>query len=121
MQLDPKDRISRVDAGNPYRPSATSSASSSAVASAVASATPEPSQSDAKPSERLAARSLRYIAHGVYLQIFLGVGFLLLAATGVDLTRLLAGPHVVGGLLIMLGINSLIYIHRYKKSLRQAD
>ncbi|MGB7323440.1 MAG: hypothetical protein WBD31_01120, partial [Rubripirellula sp.] len=81
MQLDPQDRITRVDAGNPYRP-------------ASAATDLELPQPETVPAESSAARSLRYIAHGVYLQIFVGVGFLILAATGVDLTRLLAGPHI---------------------------
>ena len=63
-------------------------------------------------------KALKYIAHGIYLQLFLGVGFLAISASGFDPGPLIAGPKTCGVLLIGLGLNSLIYIHRYKKSIR---
>jgi len=63
-------------------------------------------------------RTLKYIAHGIYLQLFIGVGLLAIAAIGSGVGSLFSGPKTCGALLIGLGLNSLIYIHRYKKSLR---
>jgi hypothetical protein len=63
-------------------------------------------------------KSLKYIAHGIYLQLFLGAGMLGIAAIDIDTGPLFNGPRACGSLLIVLGLNSLIYIHRYKKSLR---
>lgn len=63
-------------------------------------------------------KALKYIAHGIYLQLFLGAGMLSTSAIGIDTERLFNGPYVCGVLLIGLGLNSLIYIRRYKNSLR---
>lgn len=65
-------------------------------------------------------KALKYIAHGIYLQLFLGAGMLATAAIGVDTGPFFDGPGACGGLLIGLGLNSLVlvYVNRYKKSLR---
>ena len=63
-------------------------------------------------------KALKYIAYGIYLQLFLGAGMLAISAIDVDTGRLFNGPRVCGALLVGLGANSLIYIRRYKKSLR---
>ena len=63
-------------------------------------------------------KTLKYIAHGIYLQLFLGAGMLAISAIDIDTGPLFNGPQACGALLIGLGLNSLIYIHRYKKSLR---
>ena len=75
-----------------------------------------PAASESKPvtSNTL---SLKYISYGIYLQLFLGAGLLSISATGVNTRGLLDGPYACGGLLIGLGLNSLIYVNRYKKSL----
>ncbi len=63
-------------------------------------------------------RALKYLAHGIYLQLFIGVGFLALSAVGTHIGSLFADPKVCGVLLVGLALNSLIYVHRYKRSLR---
>ena len=62
--------------------------------------------------------SLKYLAYGVYLQLFLGVGLLAIGGIGVKMGTLFDGPTASGCILIGLGINSLIYIQRYKRTLR---
>jgi hypothetical protein len=64
------------------------------------------------------AKALKYIAHGVYLQLFLGVAMLAISAIDIDTGRLFNGPQACGILLVGLGLNSIIYIHRFTKSLR---
>lgn len=63
------------------------------------------------------AKSLKYIAHGIYLQLLVGAAILATAAFDVAPELLFSGPKACGVLLIGFAINSLIYIHRYKKSL----
>jgi hypothetical protein len=63
------------------------------------------------------SKTLKYIAHGIYLQLFLGAGMLAISAIDIDTGALFSGPLACGALLVGLGLNSLIYIHRYKKSL----
>lgn len=63
-------------------------------------------------------RALRYLAHGIYLQLFIGVGFLTMSEVGANVGSLFAGPKACGALLVGLALNSLIYVHRYKRSLR---
>lgn len=63
-------------------------------------------------------KALKYIAHGVYLQLFLGAGMLVISALDINTGPLFNGPQFCGVILLGLGLNSLIYIHRYKKSLR---
>lgn len=75
---------------------------------------PSSSASDASKPD---AKALKYIAHGVYLQIFFGVGLLTGAALGVDVGRAFFGPQNCGAILVGLALNSLIYIRRYTKSL----
>ncbi len=58
-------------------------------------------------------KHLKYISHGIYLQIFIGLGFFLPALLDVALPEFMASPKTFGGMLVMLGINSLIYINKY--------
>lgn len=76
---------------------------------------PNPYQAtSAEPEQaKSSTKTLKYISHGVYLQLFLGAGSLALSAFDIEI-----GPRACGALLIGLGLNSLIYIHRYKRSLR---
>ena len=63
-------------------------------------------------------KALKYIAHGIYLQLLLGAGMLVSAASGVDTGSLFDGPKACGVLLIAFGLNSLIYVNRYRQSMR---
>ncbi len=63
-------------------------------------------------------RAFTKIAHGIYLQIFLGVGCLLVSRLSKSVSAVLEDPDVAGVLLIGLGLNSLIYIRRYKRETR---
>lgn len=62
-------------------------------------------------------KRLRNISHGIYLQIFLGVGAWVSGALFGKLPDVFSSPAANGGLLILLGLNSLVYINKYKKSL----
>ena len=59
----------------------------------------------------------KYLAHGIYLQLFIGAGSLFADSLAGDNGTIHSHPYVTGGLLIGLGLNSLIYIRRYKRSL----
>lgn len=62
-------------------------------------------------------RSLKYISYGIYLQIFLGLGWFALAWLPVEkLPKFVVHPATIGGMLVFLAINSLVYMNRYKKS-----
>jgi len=62
-------------------------------------------------------RSLKYISYGIYLQIFLGLGWIALSILPVEeLPEFMTHPIAVGSVLIILALNSLVYINRYKKS-----
>lgn len=67
---------------------------------------------------KLASKRLRVLPHGIYLQLFLGAGFLVLGMLGSDLPPQFESSAFVGVLLIGLGINSLIYVQRFKHSMR---
>ena len=62
-------------------------------------------------------KTLRQISHGVYLQFFIGVGFLIVSSLSDEHSEIFTNPDLLGWMLILLGINSLIYINRYKKAL----
>ena len=64
-------------------------------------------------------KALRNISYGIALQIFLGVGFLILAFSGLEIPEFMVSPRGIGGLLIFLAINSLCYVARYKKVLKE--
>lgn len=103
--------IEREESVNPYQPG------SSEPLVATPNSAPN-SAPNSGPTSAPSTKALKYISHGVYLQMFLGAGFLAISAMGVDLGPLLNGPKACGMLLIGLGLNSLMYIGRYKKSLR---
>ena len=62
-------------------------------------------------------KHLKYIAHGIYLQIFLGLGFLSINFVESEPPSFITDSKTSGYLLIFLGLNSLIYINKFKKSL----
>ena len=80
-------------------------------------ANPYQSPATDPPQAQAHAKALKYLAHGIYLQLFLGAGMLAISSIDVDTGRLFSGPFTSGLLLVVLGLNSLVYIHRYKKSL----
>ena len=63
-------------------------------------------------------QAIKYISHGIYLQIFLGIILLILREMLEEYPEFLTQPTTLGGMLILLGINSGIYIQRYKKTLK---
>lgn len=79
-----------------------------------------PYQPNAVETDNASAKShaLKYLSHGIYLQLFVGIGCLAIAAVGVDTGPLFDGPKASGALLIGLGLNSLAYVHKYKRSIR---
>ena len=63
--------------------------------------------------------ALRYIYHGIYLQVFVGLGYFLSGLSGVDIPDNFNKPTTIGMLIIILSLNSLRYISRYKKSINK--
>jgi hypothetical protein len=67
-------------------------------------------------------KQLRYLSHGIYLQIILGIGHYVSGLFfGDKLPEFFSSQEATSGLLILLGLNSLIYFHKYKKSLSSND
>ena len=64
-------------------------------------------------------KRLKYIAHGIYLQIFLGIGLIPLGLLDVSLPDFMTRPTTWASMLIALGLNSLVYINRYKASIER--
>lgn len=64
-------------------------------------------------------RALRNVSYGMGLQVFIGVGFILFSLVGQEVPEFMVGPRVTGGLLVMLAVNSLVYVARYKKVLKE--
>ena len=62
--------------------------------------------------------SLKYLAYGIYLQLFIGIGLIAFGAFGLNMGSLFDGPTAFGCVLIGLGLNSLIYVQRFKQSLK---
>ena len=62
---------------------------------------------------------LRDISHGIGLQVFVGIGFIALSLSGQELPEFMVAPRTLGGVLIMLAVNSLSYVERYKKVLKE--
>ncbi|MFK8114330.1 MAG: hypothetical protein AB8B91_19165 [Rubripirellula sp.] len=69
-------------------------------------------------SEKKRSRALKYIAHGVYLQIFFGLALLAVSMLGNQFGKIFSNPSFFGVFLIGLSINSLAYIHRYTRTLK---
>ena len=65
-------------------------------------------------------KHLKYISHGIYLQIFLGIGYIILHEIGVTPPDF-NNDGILGGMLVFLGLNSLIYINKYKKALTKEE
>jgi len=62
-------------------------------------------------------KHLKYISHGIYLQMFLGLGYIIISQVEGNPPAFLVNPVSIGAMLIIFGYNSLIYINKYKKSL----
>jgi hypothetical protein len=64
-------------------------------------------------------RALRNVSYGIGLQVFIGIGFIVPSLLGQELPEFMVDPRTVGGMLIMFAVNSLSYVARYKKVLRE--
>ncbi len=64
-------------------------------------------------------KHLKYISHGIYLQIFIGFGLIVPAFLDLKLPEFITSPKTLAAMFIGLGIIFLIYINRYKKSLKE--
>ena len=62
-------------------------------------------------------KKLKYLNHGIYLQIFIGIGYLGMSQVD-NHPQFMTSAEGIGGLLIMLALNSLIYTNRGKRNLQ---
>ncbi len=65
-------------------------------------------------------KALRNVSHAIWLQIFAGAGFIVLSTAEARHPEFMLKPLAVGGMLIFLGMNSMLYLDKYRKGLKEA-
>ena len=64
---------------------------------------------------------LKYMNHGIYLQIFIGITYVAMSQVADNVPQFMTNAEGIGGLLIVLAVNSLLYTARSKRNLQSSS